>query len=151
MNPRQDTLEGLVSYISVFAQEFISAASLVCRLDLPASMPRVPLSAEVRHSIFLAVKEAVNNAVRHARAREVRISLRTEDGGFTIEIADDGIGFEPGRVATTDAGVSHARGGNGLRNIRERLAALGGRCDIESIPQKGTLLRLVVPWPPVTV
>ncbi|HTA30049.1 MAG TPA: two-component regulator propeller domain-containing protein, partial [Candidatus Cybelea sp.] len=93
VNPRQDTLEGLVSYISVFAQEFISAANLVCRLDLPTSVPPVPLSAEVRHSVFLAVKEAVNNAVRHARAREIRLTIRAETLGFTLEVADDGIGF----------------------------------------------------------
>ena len=152
VNPRQDTLEGLVSYVSVFAQEFISGAGLVCRLDLPPTVPPMSLSAEARHGIFLAVKEAINNAVRHASAREIRIAFRADERGFMLEVADDGTGFYPDRAAIADSGKTNGRGGHGLRNMRERLASLGGRCDIESAPGKGTLLRFVVSWPkPVPV
>ncbi len=145
VNPRQDTLEGLVSYVSVFAQEFLNASSLGCRLDLPARVPPLPLSAEVRHSVFLAVKEAINNAVRHARAREIRIAFHLEERGFALEVADDGIGFDPDGVALTRADVPAPRGGHGLRNMRDRLSALGGGCDIASMIGKGTTVRFVVP------
>src|SRR4029077_12721668 len=63
VNPRQDTLDGLVSYICQFAQEYLKVAGILCRLDVPASLPPQPLTADVRHNLFLAVKEALNNIV----------------------------------------------------------------------------------------
>ncbi len=140
VNPRQDTLEGLVAYVSLFAQEFIGAANLGCRLDLPERVPPVPLLAEARHNVFLAAKEAIHNAVRHSQAREIRIALQIEEHRFTLEVADDGIGFDPNSSAKT-------RGGHGLQNMRERLNALGGTCEINGLPQKGTSVRFAVPLP----
>jgi len=68
VNPRQDTLDGLVSYICQFAQEYLTVAGILCRLDVPGHLPALPLSADVRHNLFLAVKEALNNIVKHAQA-----------------------------------------------------------------------------------
>ena len=165
VNPRQDTLEGLVSYVSLFAQEFLATASLSCRLDFPDRLPPLPLSAEVRHNVFLAVKEAIHNAARHAHAREIRLALRIGAHEFTLEITDDGIGFETGVAEPTLTNQpaplkcqplhhsssilhnSHPRSGHGLRNMRERLSALGGRCEISSLPLRGTTVSLVVPLP----
>jgi signal transduction histidine kinase len=146
VNPRQDTLEGLISYVSLFAQEFLSAANLGCRLDLPARVPASPLSAEVRHNVFLAVKEAINNAVRHAKATEIRISLHTREDGFALEIVDDGFGFDILEAEERRVGDSTPRGGNGLWNMRNRLAAVAGQCEIEST-QQGTTVRFLVPAP----
>jgi signal transduction histidine kinase/ligand-binding sensor domain-containing protein len=147
VNPRQDTLEGLVSYVSLFAQEYLAAANLGCRLELPDRLPPLPLSAEARHNVFLAVKEAIHNAVRHARAREIRIALRIGARAFTLEVTDDGIGFDPDAAAVAQTGQPTRRKGQGLRNIRERLSALGGRCEINSLLHKGTTVRFIVPLP----
>ena len=93
VNPRQDTLDGLVSYICQFAQEYLTVAGILCRLDVPEHLPSLPLSADVRHNLFLAVKEALNNIVKHAQAREVRLRLIQEQGRLSFVIEDDGRGF----------------------------------------------------------
>ena len=137
VNPRQDTLEGLTIYLTAFAQEFTSAANVACRLDLPDRMPEVPLSAEVRHNVFLAAKEAIHNAVRHGRAHVISIALKLAPGSFTFTISDDGVGFQPGASAGS-------RRGHGLENMRARLAAIGGECDISAAPQAGSTIRFTV-------
>jgi len=137
VNPRQDTLEGLTTYLTAFAQEFTSAANVACRLDLPDHMPVVPLSAEVRHNLFLAAKEAIHNAVRHGKAQAISIALKLAPGGFTLAVSDDGIGFQVG----ASVGSRH---GHGLENMRARLAAIGGKCDISSQPQAGTTIQFTV-------
>ena len=61
---------------------------------MPGHLPPLPLSADVRHNLFLAVKEALNNIVKHAQAREVRLRLIQEHGRLTLVIEDDGRGFD---------------------------------------------------------
>ena len=145
VNPRFDTLESLINYLEKFAQDFLATAGLRCRLDMPVQFPPWPLTSEVRHNLFLAFKEALNNVVRHAAASEVRISLTLTLASFELIVEDNGRGFDPisseGPVSATDRLAS----GNGLENMRRRLAAAGGRCDIRSAPGKGTTIVFVVP------
>ena len=68
VNPRHDTLESLANYLSRFAYDFLSVAEIRCRLDLPLQLPAVLVTTEVRHNLFLAFKEALNNVVKHAAA-----------------------------------------------------------------------------------
>jgi signal transduction histidine kinase len=138
VNPRQDSLEGLTAYLTAFAQEFTSAANVACRLDLPERLPVVALSAEVRHNLFLAAKEAMHNAVRHGRAQVITIALSIQPHAFILTISDDGIGFQVGTPASP-------RHGHGLENMRARLAGIGGECDITTRPQAGTTIRFTVP------
>ena len=72
VNPQHDTLDSLATYLGKFAQDFLAAAHIRCRLEVPIELPAWPLTAEVRHNIFLAFKEGLNNAVKHARTKEVR-------------------------------------------------------------------------------
>jgi signal transduction histidine kinase len=133
VNPRQDTLDGLVNYICQFAQEYLTVAGILCRLDVPGHLPPLPLSADVRHNLFLAVKEALNNIVKHAQAREVRLRLIQDHGRLTFVIEDDGRGF---RVPDPN--------GQGLDNLASRLSAVGGHCSISSEPGRGTRVELNV-------
>jgi signal transduction histidine kinase/ligand-binding sensor domain-containing protein len=145
VNPRQDTLDSLVSYICQFAQEYLNVAGILCRLDVPASLPPQPLTADLRHNLFLAVKEALNNIVKHAQAREVWLRLAHEGARLMLVIEDDGCGF------TEDAGAAEAPAraslGHGLENLASRLAAIGGRCAISSQPGCGTRVELTVSMP----
>src|SRR5207244_8731794 len=75
VNPQHDTLDSLATYLGKFAQDFLAAAHIRCRLDVPMQLPTWPLTAEIRYNLFLAFKEAVNNAVKHAHTSEVWISL----------------------------------------------------------------------------
>jgi signal transduction histidine kinase len=82
-------------------------------------------------------QEALNNALKHAQARRVAVQLRQDERMVALEIADDGVGFDP---AATESG-----GGLGLRGMAERAARLGGRLAVESRPGEGTRVRVEVP------
>jgi signal transduction histidine kinase/ligand-binding sensor domain-containing protein len=149
VNPKHDTLDSLATYLGTFAQDFLAAAHIRCRLDVPTRLPPWPLTAETRHNLFLAFKEALNNALKHAGCAEVRISLSIEQGGFSLQIEDQGRGFSIETVESTlPPNPERHTSGQGLRNMRQRLMEIGGRCDIRSAPGEGTAVRLVVPNQP---
>ncbi len=135
VNPRQDNLASLVGYLASFVEEYAAASGLECRLELAREWPEWPLSSELRHHVFLAVREAMHNAVRHAAPRRLVLRMDRGDHSLRIALEDDGRGFDPGAVAQ----------GNGLINLRERLASLGGQCDIHSQTGSGTTVVLSVP------
>ncbi len=133
INPKNDTLDHLANYIFQYAQEYFQDTGINCRLDVPAQLPDRPVSTEVRHNLFMAVKEALNNALKHAHATEVRIGLGVNDGRTTITVTDNGRGFS----------VSQAQGkGDGLQNMKERLEQIGGCLILQSEPGRGTNIRM---------
>ncbi len=145
VNPRHDTLDSLANYLNRFAHDYLSAAEIRCRLDLPLQLPALPVTAEIRHNLFLAFKEALHNAVQHGAATEVRVELKLEAEQLTLRVADDGRGFDT--AAPTDghplAGrIAH---GNGLANMRRRLAEISGTCEIHSEPGRGATVTFTVP------
>jgi signal transduction histidine kinase/ligand-binding sensor domain-containing protein len=125
INPRNDTLESLVTYLNKSAQDALSLAGIRCRWDVPEELPEMPLSAEVRHNLFLACKEAVHNIIKHAAASEVWIRLRLGEGTFTLSIEDNGTGFDP---------EARQPRGHGLENMRKRMEECGGQYKLESAP-----------------
>jgi ligand-binding sensor domain-containing protein/signal transduction histidine kinase len=146
VNPQHDTLDSLATYLGKFAQDFLAAAHIKCRLDVPMQLPAWPLTAEIRHNLFLAFKEALNNAVKHAHTSEVWISLSINGMGFTLQLEDKGCGFAQntaGNGSPTDS--TRLSSGYGLVNIRRRLGEIGGRCEIQSTPGAGTRVAFVVP------
>ena len=138
VNPSNDTLEGLVNYICKNAQDYFAVAGLRYRLDVPPQLPATPIPPDLRHNVFLAARESVTNIVRHAQATAAWVRLRLEPGRFILEIEDNGRGL--GDVSSK----SHR---NGLRNMRNRLAEVGGECTIGPGPEGGTLVRLTAPLP----
>jgi signal transduction histidine kinase/ligand-binding sensor domain-containing protein len=154
VNPRHDSLDSLVTYLGRFAQDLTSAAGVQCRIDMPTELSPCPLTSEIRHNLFLAVKEALNNAIRHAGANRVTVALQLAPDGFALVVEDDGRGFDPARVGTVAAGgglpatatptESESGQGNGLGNMRRRLEEMGGRCEIASRLGVGTTVRFVI-------
>jgi signal transduction histidine kinase len=138
VNPRNDTLDGLVNYICKYAQDYLAVAGLRYRLDVPAQLPNAPISPEVRHNVFLASKEAITNVVRHAHASSAWLRLKLEPDRFTLEIQDDGRG--PGGTKE-----ERAQTRNGLRNMGKRMEDVGGSFEIGPAPERGTLVRLTAP------
>jgi signal transduction histidine kinase len=101
------------------------------------------LSAEVRHNLFLAVKEALNNVVKHAQASEVRLRLMAEAGAFALWIEDDGHGI--GAAGAGQAGAKdRLTPGQGLSNMERRLREIGGSCQVGARPGGGTRVELRV-------
>jgi signal transduction histidine kinase len=144
INPENDTLDGLVTYAGKFVQEYVTQAGLRCRLDLPAQLPALVLSAEVRHNLFLAIKEALNNAIKHAQAAEISFLLKMQPSGFSLVIKDDGRGFVPGSAEALSVDTGRVSSGYGLHNLADRLAKIGGTCAIKSELGRGTEVELTV-------
>ncbi len=136
VNPRNDALNKFAAYLASYAEDYFHATNIRCRLDIPSGLPSLPLSAEVRHSVFLVIKEGLNNIVKHANASVVWIRLALEDSDLVIRIEDDGVGFS---IEEGD------HNGNGIRNMNERLRELGGILEIISQPHQGTRVCLRVP------
>lgn len=136
VNPEHDFLPNLADYLSGYAQEFLRHTALRCRLDVAKDLPSVALAAKTRRNILAAAKEALNNTVRHSGGSEVWLRIQCPSRTLVIAIEDNGRG--PG-----DAGV--ASRGNGLRNMRERIEAMGGRFELLGPPGKGTTVRFQVP------
>jgi signal transduction histidine kinase len=133
VDPQHDTLDSLASYLGKLIHELLSDSGIRCRLDFPLHLPAWPVTAEVRHNLFLACKEALHNVLKHSRATEVKVSFMLEAAAFAVTIADDGCGFQP------EAGMEHSRSlRHGLVNMRQRLEEIHGRCDVYSQPGQGT-------------
>jgi signal transduction histidine kinase len=137
-----DSLQGLIDYIAHFANEMSEDQPIRCRLELPSDLPSQPLPPDLRHNLFLVVKEAITNAVKHAGAREIRVRAQVSSHGLELQVADDGCGFD--RSAVND-GRQH----NGLRNMQRRADAIGGTLVIESTAGQGTTVKLITRFPSV--
>jgi signal transduction histidine kinase len=141
VRPGSDSLQSLVEYIAHFANELFEADTARCRLDLPHNLPTRALPPEVRHNMFLVVKEALTNALKHASAREVRVQAKASANALEILVQDDGRGFNPGSPP------GHGKR-NGLGNMLRRAEAIGGTLGLQSTPGKGTTVILTVKFPP---
>lgn len=133
INPKNDTLEQLANYLFQYAQEYFHGSGVRCRVDLPAELPPLALSTRERHNLFMAVKEALTNVLKHARATEVDLSLSVNGAHLILSVADNGCGFSPESVRV---------GANGLANMKRRLERIGGRFSVESQPGQGTRIRM---------
>ncbi|MFZ0827000.1 MAG: two-component regulator propeller domain-containing protein [Verrucomicrobiia bacterium] len=143
VNPQNDSLEHVASYIGQYAQDYFQMTGIQCELDIPAQLPTHPLSSQMRHHLFLATHEALTNILKHSGATCAKVSMVSGHAEFEINISDDGKGFDaPARKlkSASPAPVS----GDGLSNMCQRLAEIGGRCSIESAPGRGTIIRFVI-------
>ncbi len=135
-NPLNDNLASFAEYVSRFCDEFFEYTNIRCWQEVPTTFPSLPLRADVRHNVFLAVREAFNNALKHSKCTEVWLRMKLDHGQVTLEIEDNGCGFVPGQAAA---------GGNGLGNMQARLVEDNGRTVVISAPGKGTRIRFVFP------
>jgi signal transduction histidine kinase len=132
VDPAHDTLDHLGSYLTRLSDEMFRDSQARCRLDIPPVLPAVPLGADARHHIALAVKEAFHNILRHAGTCEVFFALEFEGGEIRISIRDTGVGFD----------LANGERGHGLDNLANRFKEIGGLCRISSSPGKGTSIVL---------
>lgn len=134
VNPAQDTLERFADFLANFVQGYSRSAGLVSRIEIPDQLPDTTISPALRHNLYLATKETLHNVVKHAGASEIRLRLRLENGSLVLLLEDDGMGFE------TSAG-----NGDGLDNLRSRMAGIGGDLRLTHQPENGTAVELRVP------
>jgi ligand-binding sensor domain-containing protein/signal transduction histidine kinase len=145
VDPQHDTFNGLMDYISAYAEDYLRVAGIRCRMDLPNTLPTIRVEAEVRYNLFLAVKEVLNNIVKHAQASEVWLRLGIEPESFALVIEDNGRGLPmSGKSDDTVIGGDRIISGAGLSNLEKRLATIGGQCKVSSEPGKGTRVEMRV-------
>ena len=139
IDPKRNSLQSFADYLADYANELFSHSAIACRLRLRIEGGTITLSEAARHSLFLAVKEALHNVIRHAAAEEVELRILQVNDQMHIVITDNGRGCD----------LKTIRRGNGLTNLQERLQAMHGECHIESQPGGGTTVKFIVPLVPV--
>jgi len=127
---------GLPAALELLAREANDAGGT--RVELQVVGEPAPLPDEVKTALFRVSQEALANVAKHAQAHGVQVRLEFDADGVALRIADDGRGFE------LDAIQLDPHRGIGLRNMRERLASIGGRFEVQSAPGAGTALRATV-------
>jgi signal transduction histidine kinase len=121
VNPQNDHLEALISYLVQITEEMCELASIHCRMKVPDFTQNYPISSGIRHTMCLVVKEILHNAVKHSGATEITVEFSVSRPFLNIQITDNGCGFDAGLV----------KNGNGLNNLRARMMEIGGTIVIE--------------------
>lgn len=134
VNPKNDTLEQLVTYVCNFAEQFFRDSPTRCRIDVADSIPTYKLEADVRHHLFLIAKEALHNVAKHGATDRVWVRVTCDAEAFSLLIEDKGRGFDPASAAA----------GDGLANMRNRAQLAGVDLTIDSSPGNGTRVALLM-------
>jgi signal transduction histidine kinase/ligand-binding sensor domain-containing protein len=138
INPRNDTWHNTVGYLSRTIEEMGCRAGLEVRISSRMNDADCVLPSSLRQHLLLAAREAVTNVIRHAGARELHVAMEHREGAVEIRVEDNGRGFP-------DGGPQES--GNGLRNMRQRMAEAGGTVQFGRSPQGGAVVTLCVPVP----
>jgi len=132
---RPDALaeEGLVAAVTKHAAALSARTGLPIRVEAPPH--RLELAPEVEEHLYRLVLEALNNTIKHAAAAEANVAISETDGHLTIEVADNGVGFDPAK----------ARPGHmGMGTMRDRAVALGAALKVESGHELGTTITVIL-------
>jgi two-component system sensor histidine kinase DegS len=129
---------GLIAALNQYARQFEARTGIRTQIRLEGPERRLPTVVE--SSFYRIVQEALTNVWKHAGAREARVEVELKDFACTLEIADDGEGFDPER-ALEEAG-QHL----GMSSLRDRAELVGGQFSVTSAPGEGTRIRVTVPF-----
>ena len=143
VNPQNDTLEHVASYIGQYAEDYFQMTGVQCELDIPTQLPPHPLSSQMRHHLFLATHEALTNILKHSGATRSKICMVSSNTTFEISISDNGKGFNVAAIESKAESPTTVSG-DGLSNMRRRLADIGGHCWIESTSGQGTNIKFTI-------
>jgi ligand-binding sensor domain-containing protein len=135
ISPEHDTLKDVVGRMRHHAEELFEGGDVELTLEVPDEAESMTVGIHIRRDFYLIFKEAVSNAARHSRCRHVAIALRVTGSLLSLEVTDDGVGFD----------TSADRGGNGLVSMRRRADRLGARLEIASRAGAGTGVRVTMP------
>src|ERR1019366_8730924 len=94
INSRRDTLRDFATYVCKYAQAFLSSTTIRCRLDVEPELPEMVFDLPIRRNLFLAVKEALNNAAKHSRANELYLRIHRQGEGLQVIVEDNGKGID---------------------------------------------------------
>ena len=135
LNPKRDTFRDFASYVCGYAQGFLKSTQIQCLFDVAPETSSIVLELPFRRALLMAVKETLNNAVKHSEATEVLLRIAHPGQKLVVTVSDNGKGFDKTRLKP---------GRNGLSNIRQRLEEVGGFCQVTSLPGQGCRTELTV-------
>jgi signal transduction histidine kinase len=141
VNPENDSMEKLLARMSGFASEMLENESTEFLFQVAEGIDAQALPIEKRKDFYLIFKEAIHNCAKYAHAKRIEVHLEVKNNVLTMEIQDDGVGFDP-------QNVHQNMGGNGLKNMQRRAAAMEGTFSIHSSPGEGVTLHVAVPLVP---
>ena len=139
VNPQKDSLPHLIGYLASYAEQFFRPTPINCRLEICPHPPACPLPGNFRHEIFLLVKEALNNVLKHSGASEVWFRIAVRGPVLRIVIQDNGHGFSPADVKVQR---------HGLEYMQRRADDAGIKLTLRSAMDAGTKISLRVELPP---
>ncbi|MGB4844855.1 MAG: ATP-binding protein, partial [Ferruginibacter sp.] len=131
MSSSNDSLGNMIAYIRSYALEYFEDTGITCKINIPENLPNIEVIGEIRRNVFLVVKEALNNILKHAKATEVDINLTRVEDGLTLYIQDNGVGIDFEKLRQF---------GNGLKNMKKRMADFDIEFNIEN--KNGTLITM---------
>lgn len=137
VDPKDNSLQSVADYLCDFTDEYLSPSGIACRFDVPVTLPPIVLEGRVRHDLFLAVKETLNNIVRHSEATEVEFRIAIVEDRLEIVMIDNGRGFD----------MVSPQSGKGLKGLSLRLSQIGGIFEVRSMPGKGSVVRIKLRLP----
>ena len=140
IDPKRDDLASLVARVRQFALDMLEPLEVSLALAVSEDTLRARLAPEQRRDLYLFFKEAIHNIAKHAGCRNAAITLRLDGFRLTVEVKDDGRGFD--RATAEAVLASGSRGGQGLESMRVRADQLGGSLIVDSAPGHGTRLLL---------
>ena len=135
LNSNNDDLESLVDFLYRVVNELCRLKKIRCRVDAVYITENQPISYEFRHNVSLAVKESVNNVLKHSQATELDMKIELEKNVLLITITDNGIGITDDSRST----------GLGLENLTRRMKSIGGSCNFEHLAEGGLRILFAAP------
>lgn len=135
IHPNNDHLDQMLIKMREFAVEILEPKGINLDFQCDENVEKLKIDLVKRKNVFLIFKESINNIAKYSECQHVLIVFQCKDGQLHMTIKDDGVGFDPFKNGS----------GNGLRNMKERAAHIGGEVLIESLQQKGSSIQLIAP------
>jgi signal transduction histidine kinase len=139
LNSKNDHLESLIEFLCRLVSSLCKPSGIRCRIEADTFEGHLALGSDFRRHVSLSVREALNNALRHSNASELRFLLKIKDAQLIIRIMDNGTGIP-----------ENTPKGNGLANMRQRIAALHGQFQVEIPEGGGACITFKIPMPATT-
>lgn len=134
INPDNDTFQKTVTRMKEFSSEILEPKNISYQFDVEPSLHSISLHSAKRKNLFLIFKEAINNAAKYSEGNFIRIVFERSEDSLVLSILDNGKGFDS----------AHHQAGNGLGNMKERAAGMGGAINITATPGKGVSIQVRV-------
>ncbi|MBI5730426.1 MAG: VCBS repeat-containing protein [Ignavibacteriales bacterium] len=149
VSPSHDKLKDLIARLRLFITESCKTNNILCEIKIDSLENDFSISGEVRKNIYLIFKEAMNNIIQHANAKDVIFSVQHYKDGFDISLQDDGIGFKMDKFqldkeSFTDVENIGSLHGNGILNMLKRAHELNAKLKIDSTKDSGTKILLKI-------